>query len=153
MTLSSVQTASLEKIVEEYQRTFNARDFDALVKLLDPEVEVEVDAGIWRGVDAARAQMEQADERYPGVRYQTERVVAAGTDSLVVEGRAVNPDPAPSEERAWALEGRMCTVFEFRQGRIARLRSYYAPSPDDRSGHANVPLRAEGARIAEEQAA
>jgi signal transduction histidine kinase/ketosteroid isomerase-like protein len=141
----------LRSIVDRHLRAFNARDFDALIQLLHEDVEITVDSGTLRGVDAARAYTTGTVRAYPGVLAQLERVVAESGDSIVVEYRLVNP--AGDVEGAWSLKGLVCEVFQVRDGRVAALRSYYSPTAADRTDVAQVPSRAEAARIAGEQAA
>jgi signal transduction histidine kinase len=83
---------------------------------------------------------------------ETVRIVASSGDTVVCETRAVNPNAGLGDQEDWHLDGLTCMIFELREGRVARLRHYYAPSPSDRTRHSNVPSRFEAARIADEQA-
>ena len=83
---------------------------------------------------------------YPGVCADLQRVVAENDNTIVVEYKLVNAS-GDTSERAWRLDGPVCEIFEISDGRILRLRSYYAPTETDRTGLANVPSRAEAARI------
>jgi signal transduction histidine kinase/ketosteroid isomerase-like protein len=152
MTTSRPYTTDLVKVVEEYHRRFNERDFDGWVDLLHPDVEIAIDSFCLQGTAAARAYAEDIERTYPGVISVQRRLVATSEDSVVIEGQLVNPN-AQNGDDEWRLDGRLCLIFDFRDGLIARIGNYYAPSPDDRTGQANVPSRAEAARIAEEQAA
>jgi hypothetical protein len=62
MAVSRPQTTDLAKLVEEYRRAFNARDLDAWVQLLDPDIEIEVDSFTLRGIEAARGFAEGIDK-------------------------------------------------------------------------------------------
>jgi signal transduction histidine kinase len=140
-------------LVEEYQRAFNERDLHAWAALLDPEIEIEIDLLTLRGIKAALGFARQIDQTFPGMRSETVRVLASSGDTVVCETRPVNPTADSSDQNAWYLEGLTCMIFEFRQGRVARLRHYYAASPNDRTGHANVPSRFAAAQMAGEHAA
>ena len=131
---------------------FNARDLDTWCGLLDEDVEIAVDAGSLRGREAARAYATGIMQAYPGVMARLERVVAEGPDAVVVESRLVN-SAATEAGAAWRLDGLMCEIITVRDGRIAALRSYYAPDAADRTDVAQVPSREDAARIADEQAA
>jgi hypothetical protein len=102
------------------------------VQLLDPQIEIEVDSLTLRGIEAARGFAGGIDKTYPGVVSELQRVVAMSADTVFTESRLVNPNG---------------------DGRVARRRTYYAPSPNDRTAQANVPSRTEAGRIAEERAA
>jgi signal transduction histidine kinase len=106
-----------------------------------------------RGIEAVLSFSQQVDQSFPGMRAEIVRVVARSGDTVVCETRSVNPNADSSDADAWHLEGLSCTIFEFRKGRVARVRIYYAPSPNDRTGQSNVPSRFEAAQIADEQAA
>ena len=84
---------------------------------------------------------------------ETVRIVAGSGDTVVCETRAVNPKGDSGDQDAWFLEGLTCMIFDFRDGRVVRLRHYYAPSPSDRTEQSNVPSRFEAAQIVNEQAA
>jgi hypothetical protein len=153
MAVFRPQTTDLAKLVDAYRRAFNARDLDAWVQLLDPQIEIEVDSLTLRGIEAARGFAGGIDKTYPGVVSELQRVVAMSADTVFTESRLVNPNADASDEDAWYRDGLSCMIFEFRDGRVARRRTYYAPSPNDRTAQANVPSRTEAGRIAEERAA
>ena len=142
----------LRSIVEGHLHDFNTRDFEAMAQRFDENIEISVDAGVMHGVEAARAYVNGVISAYPGVCADLQRVVAVSDDTIVVEYKLVNASGDTSDQ-AWRLDGPVCEIFEIRDGRILGLRSYYAPAETDRTGLANVPSRAEAARIAEEQAA
>src|SRR3954451_1021332 len=152
-TVSRVQATDLVAVAESYQRTFNERDLDAWAQLLDPEIEIEFDSLVLRGIDAAVSYARQIDQMFPGMTAETVRVVASTGEVVGCETRAVNRNAGPDDPDAWSLEGVTCMIFEFRAGRVARLRHYYAPSPSDRTGRSSVPSRFEAAQMADEQAA
>jgi signal transduction histidine kinase/ketosteroid isomerase-like protein len=151
--VSRVQSTDLLAVVEEYQRAFNQRDLDAWAALLDPEIEIEIDSFTLRGIDAALGFARRIDQTFPGMVSETVRVAARSGDTVVCETRPVNPSAGAGDRNAWSLGGLTCMIFEFREGRVARLRHYYAPSPEDRTGQSDVPSRFEAAQMADEQAA
>lgn len=146
-------------IASRFYDAFNTRDLETYCSLLDVNVEVFVDAGVIVGPDAALAYATGVMRAFPGVVSKLARVVAADPDTIVSELRLVNPAAevaSPSSEPpagTWLLAGLVCEIISVRDGRIVALRSYYAPHPDDRTPMAEVPSRAEAARLADEQTA
>ena len=155
------RTSIQDSVVDRYYAAFNARDFDAWVETLDEDVEVLIDAGVLRGRLVARSYLSGITEAYPGVTVADRRVVAQSPDAVVSEFRLVNPtvalvpDPADPDRPGvpWRLDGVTCEVLRLRGDRISSLHSYYSPTPTDRTPVAEVPSRAEAARIAHRQAA
>jgi hypothetical protein len=97
MAVSRPQTTDLAKLLEEYRRAFNARDLDAWVQLLDPEIEIEVDSFTLRGIEAPRGFAEGIDKIYPGAVSELQRVVAMSSDTVVTKSRLVNPNADASD--------------------------------------------------------
>ena len=155
----TVTGVSASTVVDRFYAAFNERDLDTWIGALDDDVQIIVDAGRFRGRDAARAYAEGIRRAYPGVVAADRRVVAESDDTVVSEFRLANPaaeiatpDGAPADG-AWRLDGLVCEVVQLRDGRIVALRSYYSATETDRTDVAQVPSRAEAARIAQEQAA
>ncbi len=154
-------TAARDSVVDRYYAAFNARDFDAWVDTLEEDVEVLIDAGVLRGRLVARAYLNGIVQAYPGVVVANRRVVAESPDAVVSEFQLLNPtaaavpDPSRSDPAGvpWRLDGVTCEVLRLRGGRISSLHSYYSPAPTDRTPLAEVPSRAEAARIAHRHAA
>ena len=154
-------TSAPDSVVDRYYAAFNARDFDAWVETLDEDVEVLIDAGVLRGRLVARAYLSGITQAYPGVTVADRRVVAQSPDAVVSEFRLINPtaelvtDPSGRDRQGvpWRLDGVTCEVLRLRGDRISSLHSYYSPTPTDRTPVAEVPSRAEAARIAHRQAA
>jgi limonene-1,2-epoxide hydrolase len=110
--------------VREFIRAFNARDLDAFVAVLDPEVELHSGRGLRKGIEAARVWA----TRKPGGVQQTielEELYEDGTEGG--GGRAValikrhwtwdeDGSDAGVDEMAWA--------FELRDRRILSWRPY-----------------------------
>jgi signal transduction histidine kinase/ketosteroid isomerase-like protein len=145
-------------VVDRFYAAFNERDLDTWAGLLDDDVLITVDAARFQGREAARAYAEGSMRAYPGVVAADRRVVAESGDTVVSEFRLLNPaaavvapDGSPAE--AWRLDGLLCEVVRLRDDRIVSVRSYYAATDTDRTDVAQVPSRAEAARIAQEQAA
>ena len=144
--------------MDRFYAAFNDRDLDTWIGLLDDDVQITVDAARFRGREAARAYAEGSMRAYPGVIAADRRVVAESGDTVVSEFRLLNPAaavvaPDGSRSEAWRLDGLMCEIVRLRDGRIVSVRSYYAATETDRTDVAQVPSRAEAARIAQEQAA
>jgi ketosteroid isomerase-like protein len=105
--------------VREFIRSFNERDLDAFVAVLDPEVELHSMKGLRKGVDAARLWATRA----PGGVQQTIEL-----DDLYEDGdRAValitrkwhwdeDGSPAGEDEMAW--------LFELRDHKIRSWRPF-----------------------------
>ncbi len=154
-------TSARDSVVDQYYAAFNARDFDAWLETLDEDVEVLIDAGVLRGRLVARAYLSGIMQAYPGVTVANRRVVADSPDAVVSEFQLLNPtaalvpDPSGPDGAGvpWRLDGVTCEVLRLRRGRISSLHSYYSPAPTDRTPVAEVPSRAEAARIAQRQAA
>jgi limonene-1,2-epoxide hydrolase len=110
--------------VREFIRAFDARDLDAFVAVLDPEVELHASRGLRRGVEAARVWATRA----PGGVQQTIELEALYEDGTEGGGgRAValirrrwhweeDGSVAGVDEMAWA--------FELRDHRIRSWRPY-----------------------------
>ena len=148
-------------LANRYYDAFNARDIDAWLDTLDQDVEVLVDAGVLRGREAALGYLNGILQAYPGVVVSFRRVVAVSSDAVVSEFQLTNPmatvaaHPSNPAEPAvpWRLDGVTCEVLRLRGDRLISLHSYYSPSATDRTPTAEVPSRAEAARIAHRQAA
>ncbi len=150
-----------DSVADRYYAAFNARDLDAWVETLDEDVEVLIDAGVLRGRLVARSYLAGIMQAYPGVTVADRRIVAASPDAVVSEFHLINPtaalvpDPSGRDRKGvpWRLDGVTCEVLRLRGDRITSLHSYYSPRPTDRTPVAEVPSRAEAARIAHRHAA
>jgi signal transduction histidine kinase/ketosteroid isomerase-like protein len=140
----------LAALLARHRRAFNERDFDGWRELFDEDVEVLVDGVPFRGVDAAVGYVVASVSQFPGLYIASERLVAASDDTIVVEIDLVTGDPADGHSRP---QGTSCEIRRVRDGRIVSVRSYYMPEPADRADAVRVPIRAEAAVVAEEQAA
>ncbi|HWG60212.1 MAG TPA: GAF domain-containing protein [Streptosporangiaceae bacterium] len=132
-----------------HRRAFNERHLDGWRELFDEDVELLVDGVPFRGVDAAVGYGIASVRQFPGLYIASERLVAASDDTIVVEVDLVTGDPASGHSRP---QGTSCEIW-VRDGRIVSDRSYYMPEPADRADAVRVPIRAEAAVVAEEQAA
>lgn len=154
-------TSARDSVVDQYYAAFNARDFDAWLETLDEDVEVLIDSGVFRGRLVAHAYLSGIVRAYPGVTVADRRVVAQSAAAVVSEFRLVNPTSELVQDLSnpdrpgvpWRLDGVTCEVLRLRGGRISSLHSYYSPTPTDRTPVAEVPSRAEAARIAHRHAA
>ena len=141
---------NLRSLVARLHETFNDRDLDAWSDVFDDEVELVVDGAALRGVGAARAYATAVFREFPGLRIHGARIVAESGDTIVVEHQILNGDPSRGPLRR---QGSVCEIYRVRDGRVVAYRSYYAAEGADREDVVNVPSRAEGSKIAEEQAA
>jgi limonene-1,2-epoxide hydrolase len=121
--------------VREFIRTFNERDLDAFVELLDPEVELHSMKGLRKGRDAARVWATRA----PGGVQQTIEVEEIFEDDTEGgAGRALalirrvwrwdeNGTPAGEDEMAWLFELRDHRIRSWRpfEERSEALRTYH----------------------------
>jgi limonene-1,2-epoxide hydrolase len=105
--------------VREFIRSFNERDLDAFVGVLDPGVELHSGRGLRKGIDAARIWATRA----PGGVQQTIELeeLHEETDRAVALIRRVwhwdeDGSPAGEEEMAW--------YFELQDRRIRSWRPY-----------------------------
>ena len=141
---------NLRSLVARLHESFNDRDLDAWSEVFDDEVELVVDGGAFRGVAAARAYVTAVFREFPGLRIHGARVVAESGDTIVVEHQILNGDPSRGPLRP---QGSVCEIYRVRDGRVVAYRSYYAAEGADREDVVKVPSRAEGSKMAEEQAA
>jgi signal transduction histidine kinase/ketosteroid isomerase-like protein len=141
---------NLRSLVARLHESFNDRDLDAWSDVFDDEVELVVDGGAFRGVVAARAYVTAVFREFPRLRIHGARVVAECGDTIVVEHQILNGDPSRAPLRP---QGSVCEIYRVRDGRVVAYRSYYAAEGADREDVVRVPSRAEGSKMAEEQAA
>jgi signal transduction histidine kinase/ketosteroid isomerase-like protein len=148
--LAVQNVVNLRSLVGRLHETYNDRDLDAWSDVFDDEVELVVDGAAFRGVAAARAYVTAVFREFPGLRIHGARVVAESGDTIVVEHQVLNGDPSRGPLRP---QGSVCEIYRVRDGRVVAYRSYYAPEGADREDVVKVPSRAEGSKMAEEQAA
>ena len=110
--------------VREFIRSFNERDLDAFVAVLDEEVELHSMKGLRKGRDAARIWATRA----PGGVQQTveleelyeEGLESGGGRAVALIRRVWHWD----EDGSHAGEEEMAWVFELREGRIRSWRPF-----------------------------
>jgi signal transduction histidine kinase/ketosteroid isomerase-like protein len=140
----------LAALIARHRRAFNERDFGVWRELFDKDVELLIDGVPFRGVDAAVGYGIASVSQLPGLYIADDRVIAASDDTIVGEIDLATGDPDGGYSRP---QGTTCEIFRVRDGRIVSVRSYYMPEPADREDAVRVPIRAEAAVVAEEQAA
>ena len=148
--LAVQNVVNLRSLVARLHESFNDRDLDAWSDVFCDEVELVVDGRAFRGVAAARAYVTAVFREFPGLRIHGARVVAESGDTIVVEHQILNGDPSRGPLRP---QGSVCEIYRVRDGRVVAYRSYYAAEGADREDVVRVPSRAEGSKMAEEQAA
>jgi signal transduction histidine kinase/ketosteroid isomerase-like protein len=141
---------NVRSLVARFQKSHNDRDLDALSGLFDEDVEIVVDGSTLHGVTAALGYATAIFREFPRLRVHDARVVAESGDTIVVEHQILNGDPAGGPLRP---QGSVCGIYRARDGRIVSYTVYYMPEGADREDVVNVPSRAEGSKMAEEQAA
>ncbi|WP_324338101.1 nuclear transport factor 2 family protein [Baekduia sp.] len=141
---------NLRSLVARFHKSHNDHDLDALREVFDEDVECVVDGGALHGVAAVLGYVTAVFREFPRLRIQETRIVAESGDTIVVEHQILNGDPSGGPLRP---QGSVCAIYRARGGRIVAHTSYYAAEGADREDVVNVPSRAEGTKMAEEQAA
>ena len=112
---------------------FNDRDFDMLLDQSRPDVEIvdQATGERFQGREGARRFAQQWVDAFPDAKCTITNVIGAG-DSVVVEyrGQGTNTGPLYTPQGSIPPTGRraevvMCDVLEFKEGRVARQRTYY----------------------------
>src|SRR5258708_13345585 len=128
---------------EKFWQGANARDWDALEKMLDPEYAWEMPQSGER-VSGAKNNREM-NENYPGLpQGEVTRITGSPdkwvtTPSWTVRRIAGTGDDYTTESRVTYPDGSVwhhVSFFQFRNGKILRQVDYYAPTiapPDSRS--------------------
>jgi signal transduction histidine kinase/ketosteroid isomerase-like protein len=141
---------NLRSLVASHHKSFNDHDLDALSEAFDEHVEIVVDGSALHGVAAAVGYTAAIFREFPRLRIHDTRIVAESGDTIVAEHQILNGDPSGGPLRP---QGSVCEIYRAREGRIVAYTSYYMPEGADREDVVNVPSRAEGSKMAEEQAA
>ena len=111
--------------LRELLEAFNSGDLERIFGLLHPDFEVEVPPALsaepdtYRGHDGARRYFESFWDTMDEIRFRPERFWDAG-ESVVVAMRLT----AKGRRTAIAVEQRFAQVWEFRDGKAARARTY-----------------------------
>jgi steroid delta-isomerase-like uncharacterized protein len=121
-------------IAREVYDAFNSRDVERAMRIATDDLEIElVPFGrSFRGPAGLREFMEGWIEPFPDARVEITNMVASEDGRVAAEfiGRGTHTgtlktpagDVAPTNRQA---EGRYCEVMEMRDGKVARLRSYF----------------------------
>jgi signal transduction histidine kinase/ketosteroid isomerase-like protein len=141
---------NLRSLVARFHKSHNDRDLFALSEVFDEDVELVVDGSALHGVGAAIGHATAIFREFPRLRIHDPRVVAESDDTIVVEYRILNGDPAGGPLRP---QGSVCGIYRARHGRIVAYTCYYMPEGADGEDVVNVPSRAAGSKMAEEQTA
>lgn len=114
--------------VEVVRRAFEAyknEDYDALIALADPELEMHGTVGgltegtVTRGIEQVRSSLTDDDETWQRVELEAERIVEAG-DRVVVLQKELRTGAASGIQ----LEVHTAVVFELRDGRLLSMHGY-----------------------------
>lgn len=121
-------------VARKIYEAFNSRDVDqAMAQVTDDLEVVNVAFGqTFRGREGLRTFMEGWTTSFPDARVEVTSMIASEEGAVVTEftGRGTHTgtlktptgDITPTHRKA---EGRYCEVMEFRDGKVARLRSYF----------------------------
>src|ERR1700712_3058833 len=118
------------QIIEAYYRSFNAREYEGMLALLDDEVVHEINEGAREvGKDLFRAFLERMDQGY---REQVTELVVMSEPGAVrfaaeftVIGEYLKADAGMPEARGQTYELGAGAFFELDDGIIQRVTSYY----------------------------
>ncbi|HEX5727586.1 MAG TPA: ester cyclase family protein [Longimicrobiaceae bacterium] len=124
--------SSSETVRAAYE-AFNARDFDAAAALVTGDFTMEVIATgeTFNGPDGLRAFLQGWATAFPDAHVEVRSVVAEddrATAEFVGRGRQTGPFPTPAGElppTGRPLELRFVDAWELREGRLARMRTYF----------------------------
>jgi ketosteroid isomerase-like protein len=112
------------ELVRAYFEDWDARDLDALLKLCDPEIEVDwsrsrgLEAGVYRGREAVRGFWSTFFEAFDRITIFPDEFIECG-EHVVVPNRAHLTGRDGVE-----VEARSVLVWTFRNGRIVEHRLY-----------------------------
>jgi signal transduction histidine kinase/limonene-1,2-epoxide hydrolase len=148
--LTGQHAVNLRSLVAHFQKSHNDHDLDALREVYDEDVDCVVDGVALHGVDAVLGYVTDVFREFPRLRIHETRIVAESGDTIVVEHQILNGDPSGGPLRP---QGSVCGIYRARDGRIVAHTTYYMAEGADREDGVNVPSRAEGGKMAEEQAA
>lgn len=118
------------ELIHGYYNRFNARDWNGLSELLDPEVVHEIcQGGVEVGRESFRAFLERMETHYREQVYDV--TVMCNEDGsraaaeFWVEGEYLQTDPPHPEARGQTYRLRVGAFFEITGGRIGRLTNHY----------------------------
>jgi|SRR5579875_553820 len=108
-------------IARSYSQAFNARDWDRLQDILDPDiVDESIKARVVRhGSHNVAASLRAAAEARPDAVIEVVNAVSGG-DQAVLELRMVATDPESGKKGVLPT----CHIYRVREGRIDRLTTY-----------------------------
>ena len=119
---------------------FNRRDVDALLELLDPEVEshtalFEAMAGsaVYRGHDGLRALFRDLADGFEEFRIEISEIRDLGDHRILAIGQL----RGRGKESGAAVESPIGYVAEFKDGRLFRMKDYF--DPEDALEAAGLP--------------
>lgn len=114
-----MEPESAEAVVREFVRSFNERDLDAFVEVLDPEVELHSMKGLRKGLSEARAWA----DRSPGGVQQTVNITSVEVVGAKVLVR-IRRDWHWAEDDSLAGRDEMAWFFMLRDGKIVTWRPF-----------------------------
>jgi ketosteroid isomerase-like protein len=118
-----VSKENVELVREAFQRGLDGADQDAFEAALDPEIEwlpvaIDPEYRIHRGVTDVRAWVLAWGETFPDLHWETERVLDAGGERVVVVGRLLGRGGASGLDVASESYAMVVTV---RDGKIVHV--------------------------------
>ncbi|MGG5810596.1 ketosteroid isomerase-related protein [Falsiroseomonas sp. CW058] len=119
-----------ERLIRDYYAAFDAGDRAAMCALLAEDVAHDVNQGPRRrGLPAFRAFLAQMDaayaERIEDLAVMVDGAGGRAAAEFTVSGRYLRTDPGLPEARGQAYRLPAGAFFEVRDGRIARITTYY----------------------------
>lgn len=128
--MSAKDNAATARLVYDL---WNNRDFDGVIALSDPDIEViNIATGhTFRGPDGLREFVQGWASTFPDARVEVTNVIADDQSAVVeftARGAHTGPLVTPTGEipaTGRSVEIRFCDVFEVRNGKFSRQRTYF----------------------------
>ncbi len=112
-------------VVRQAFEAYKKEDYDALIAMADPELEMHGTIGgltegtVTRGIDNVRSTLTDDDETWERVEVEAERIIEAGNRVVVLQ-KELRTGAASGIE----LEVHTAVVFEVRDGRLLSMKGY-----------------------------
>jgi steroid delta-isomerase-like uncharacterized protein len=117
-------------LITRYYAAFNSGDREAFLRLLDDEVNHDINqGGTETGVQAFRKFLERMDRNYKE-QVRELQVFASddgsrGAAEFFIEGKYVNTDEGLPQATGQTYYLRVGAFFEIRSGKVSRITNYY----------------------------
>jgi ketosteroid isomerase-like protein len=123
--LPTAMSAENVEVARRFAELWVRSDWDAMLELADPEVEMHATVGgveegrIRRGVEEIRRDYEMAEETWEEHTIELEEVIDAGDQVVLLHREAMR-----GKSSGMDLELEAAVLIDFREGRIVRLQGY-----------------------------